>query len=130
MLGLLAAKPPVPDCRSSAGDDLARLVAPHPRLTATAEQQRLDDGVLLLTAIATASDEPKQIMRPDAIHHPNHARRGQIPIEPAAPAPLHLPRFRALALLRRLPSARVGWDVIQASENLHISRPDALQQDA
>jgi hypothetical protein len=37
---------------------------------------------------------------------PPRSRR-LIPIEPAAPSRLHFPRFRALALLGRLPSARV-----------------------
>src|SRR5439155_12482726 len=43
-------------------------------------------------------------------------RRGQIPIEPVAPRAPNFPRFRALALLGRLPLQRVDEPVIQASE--------------
>ena len=66
----------------------------------------------------------------DRRHCPNnHARRpsisprprrpASIPIEPAAPLVLHLPRLRALALLRRRPSARAESPTSRRPRNLH-----------
>jgi hypothetical protein len=55
------------------------------------------------------------------IHPPNDAARDSIPIEPAAPLVLHLPRLRALALLRRRPAARVESATSRRPRNLHIS---------
>ena len=46
------------------------------------------------------------------------------PHSPAAPAVLHLPRFRALALFGRRPPERVDGAVMPASENLHRTRHD------
>ena len=87
---------------SSPGGDLARLVAPHLWLTATAEQ-RLDASQLASSADTTNQHVPATPDPPS----PTMTAPRQIPIEPAAPTALHLPRFRALALFRRLPSARV-----------------------
>src|SRR4030095_16515634 len=46
------------------------------------------------------------------------AARDTIPIEPAAPLVLHLPRLRALALLRRRPAARVESTTSRRPRNL------------
>ena len=102
--------------RSSAGGDPARLVAPHPWL-----MQPPSNASTPFPLASSPRQPPSRGHANSArpIHHPNHARRGQIPIAPAAPPALHLPRFRALALFRRLPSARVDGVVMQASENLH-----------
>jgi len=60
---------------------------------------------------------------------PRHARRGQIPIAPAAPSVLHPPRFRALALFRRRPQQPADGLSRPASENLHNGRhPDQLKR--
>src|ERR1700737_2633613 len=57
--------------------------------------------------------------------------RGQIPIEPAAPPPHYLPtRFRALALFGRRPPRRVVRSSLPASENLHITGREQMQQTA
>jgi hypothetical protein len=83
-------------CRSSVGDDPVRPIAPHPWLTATAGQ-RLD-----------ALSARPAILQP-----------------PRCTTPAHQTRFRALALLGRLPFARVGGGVMQASE-----KPAQLQTKA
>src|ERR1700674_3437440 len=60
---------------------------------------------------------------PIATIHSHHLRlRAQIAIEPAAPPGAHPPRFPALALFRRRPTACVDSLGIPASENLHRSR--------
>ena len=50
------------------------------------------------------------------------ATGGQIPIEPAAPTALHLPRFPALAVCRRRPAVGVAASVRPASANVHNKR--------
>jgi hypothetical protein len=62
------------------------------------------------------------------IHPPNDAARDTIPIEPAASLVLHLPRLRALALLRRRPAARVESTPSRRPRNLHRNGPEHLQQ--
>ena len=73
-----------PERRSSAGDDPARLVAPHTWLTASAKQR--------LHATFRSSSYPPGALRaarPPSNPIPTDARRGQIPIEPAAPSAPH-----------------------------------------
>ena len=62
-----------------------------------------------------------------------HTRRkptAQIPIAELAarPTEAYLPRFRALALFGRRPAERVVRSSLPASENLHSSRPEQVQQ--
>jgi hypothetical protein len=61
-------------------------------------------------------------------HAPNDAARDSIPIEPAAPLVLHLPRLRALALLRRRPAARVESTTSRRPRKLHINGCERPQQ--
>jgi hypothetical protein len=51
---------------------------------------------------------------------PQHSRRRQIPMAPAALSVPHTPRFRALALFGRRLSQRGDGLGMPASENLHI----------
>src|SRR5271155_2534666 len=64
-------------------------------------------------------------------HHHHHVAKAQIPIAPAAPSALHLPRFRPLASCRRRLLARVEaslWPAwrpqpwIKKAVNLHSLR--------
>src|SRR5258708_22332512 len=74
---------------------------------------------------ATPKLRAKAIRSPASAQLPQHSRRHQIPVAPAAPAVPHTPRFRALALFgRRLsePGQNLG---IPASENLHITESGA-----
>jgi len=60
-----------------------------------------------------------------------HARpRGEIPIAPAAPPLPHIPRFRALALFGRRPPVLVVGSSFPATENLHITGREQMQQTA
>jgi hypothetical protein len=52
-------------------------------------------------------------------HHHHHVAQAQIPIAPAAPSALHLPRFRPLASCRRRLLARVEASLWPASATLH-----------
>ena len=61
------------------------------------------------------------MLRPRAHRHQQHS--GQIAIETAAPARPHLPRLRALALLRRRPTVRVVGSV-SAGVRETCTRPD------
>jgi hypothetical protein len=59
---------------------------------------------------------------------PEHSRRRQIPIAPAALSVPHTPRFRALALFGRRPPQRVDSIVMPASEKPAQIRTNARSQ--
>jgi hypothetical protein len=64
----------------------------------------------------------KAIRSPASAQLPQHTRRRQIPIAPAALSVPHTPRFRALALFGRRLSERGDGLGMPASENLHKKR--------
>jgi hypothetical protein len=67
-----------------------------------------------LTVPQTPPDERSTLLQPANSYNPH--RRAQIPIGPWRPRASKLPRFRALALLGRLPPKRVDSFVIRPSE--------------
>src|SRR5216684_3988768 len=69
----------------------------------------------------------KAIRSPASAQLPQHSRRRQIPIAPAALSVPHTPRFRALALLGRRLSERGDGLGMPASENLHIAHNPTLR---
>src|SRR5260221_6974091 len=69
----------------------------------------------------TPKIQAKAIRSPASAQLPQHSRRRQIPIAPAALSVPHTPRFRALTLFGRRLSERGDGLRIPASENLHIS---------
>ena len=111
---MLAAKPPVSDA-VSAGDDPARL----DRGIHGSGTRRAAAGALSMALAVPSSSQQRSRPIPPGHSTSQPSPRGSIPIEPAAPLLLHLPRLRALAVLRRRPSvcgARPAWP---ASANLH-----------
>jgi NAD(P)-dependent dehydrogenase (short-subunit alcohol dehydrogenase family) len=63
-------------------------------------------------------------------HRHHHVAHAQIPIAPAAPSALHLPRFRPLASCRRPLLARVEGSLWPASATLHkLGLPEANAQE-
>src|SRR5260221_5054966 len=72
----------------------------------------------------TPKIQAKAIRSPASAQLPQHSRRRQIPIAPAALSVPHTPRFRALTLFGRRLSERGDGLRIPASENLHKSCPD------
>jgi hypothetical protein len=75
------------------------------------------------TPARTPKIRAKAIRSPASAQLPQHSRRRQIPIAPAALSVPHTPRFRALALFGRRLSERGDGPGMPASENLHIRRP-------
>jgi hypothetical protein len=75
-------------------------------------------AIRLFTPTRTPTLQGKAIGSAASLQRPQHSRRGQIPIAPAAPSVPHTPRFRALALFGRWPPQRVDGLGIPASENL------------
>jgi hypothetical protein len=63
--------------------------------------------IRLFTPARTPTLQGKAIGSAASLQRPQHPRRGQIPIAPAAPPVPNTPRFRALALFRRRPIERV-----------------------
>ena len=86
-------------------------------------------AIRLFTPTRTPTLQRKAIGSAASLQRPQHSRRGQIPIAPAAPSLPHTPRFRALALFGRWPPQRVDGLGIPASENLHRRRHLAMQQE-
>ena len=87
-------------------------------------------AIRLFTPARTPTLQGKAIGSAASPQRPRHPRRGQIAIAPAAPSVPNTPRFRALALFGRRPPERVDDLCIPASENLHISRTHAAQQNS
>ena len=116
MLALLAAKPPVSH-QPSARNVPACVVAPHPCLSAHPSYpsrafplgQAVSDRPEQQVLPAPPRSNPQPSCLPRRLN-PHRARR-------AVAAPL--PRFRALALLGRLPSARVDGASCWRPRNLH-----------
>jgi hypothetical protein len=100
----------------------------HPRLRRSTGSARSRANPIALPVVnafpfTRAPDLPSKAIAPSAaVKPPRHARRSQIPIEPAAQSVPHPPRFRALALFRRRPPQRRDRFVTPASENLHKCR--------
>ena len=107
--------------RSSVGDDPVRPIAPHPWLKEPPANASTPFPLVQLSSNALLPVAATQPVPP--VHHPSDACCSQIPIEPAATAVAYYARFRALALLGRLPSARVDGGVMQASEKPAQKRP-------
>lgn len=76
----------------------------------------------------TPKIQAKAIRSPASAQLPQHSRRRQIPIAPAALSVPHTPRFRALTLFGRRLSERGDGLGIPASENLHKRRNARCEQ--
>ena len=86
-------------------------------------EPRHDAGQVTHSTVRPAYKHPSATLpSPSAAPGPRSNR-----YRPSAPLLLHLTRFRPLALFVRLRPARVDGVVMQASENLHRSRPELVQ---